>query len=616
MRDRSAEGQVKKDETNGADAERRNGGQRVSFEALVAVGELQGDGGFEAESVDVSLDGMRLRTAYLPKIGEKLLCRFDGVGAEIIAECEVIWAREEAKGGEFGLRFVDLDPEAAEAVRAMCATMDEPDKVEEPQAPNMPKGSRVRLHIEGLGSPMKARVRDAAGKQIEVGSNLEFLKVGRTLELEDVEAGGRREALVDHVKVDVDPATNVPQLVVTLRFGAADDKDVAANAAPASRTNEPAKSERSERNDNKADKKSDRANVASKSAAKPAQAKAARDDDEPSDGDEANDKADEGVGAKAARAGRALTGKVAPAMAGVAALGARAKGAFSGLFQNLQKRREERATTKAPKKVTSPPPGGALHSEGKRLVRDDMDDEQPVTPPKSRRKAALMGSMVGLIAVLAVFGVSKALSHGGSSEHVATAPTSDEMTHPAPLAANNNNAPAGAMTVNVPLFGATPMSTTEPVPQPSAVPSALASAAPSATPADQQGGDEDAPKSDGKISKEWGEASLSHPTVLKLKMDGPVEGITGSAGAAGFTVTVPNHRSISTASELAKKDKRLASVNVVNTSHGAEITVQFKDDVPPYAAKVKGDRIEIAIGKEGKGHEKVAKKKSSKKKHR
>ena len=84
------------------------------------MGESAG-GGFEAESVDVSPDGMRLRTAYLPEVGDKLHCRFDGMGTEIVAEGEVTWRNEEARGGEFGLRFTGLDGAAADAVRAMCA---------------------------------------------------------------------------------------------------------------------------------------------------------------------------------------------------------------------------------------------------------------------------------------------------------------------------------------------------------------------------------------------------------------------------------------------------------------------------------------------------------------
>ena len=66
---------------------------RVHFEALVEVG-AGPSGGFEAESVDVSPDGMRLRTAYLPELGERLVCRFDGFGGEVVAEGEVTWSAD------------------------------------------------------------------------------------------------------------------------------------------------------------------------------------------------------------------------------------------------------------------------------------------------------------------------------------------------------------------------------------------------------------------------------------------------------------------------------------------------------------------------------------------
>src|SRR5262249_38319478 len=80
------------------------------------------------------------------------------------------------------------------------------------------KGARVRLHIDGLGSPMRARVRDAESDAVLVGSNLEFLRVGRPLQLSELEGGRKRQAFIDHVDVEVDKETNVPQLVVTLRY--------------------------------------------------------------------------------------------------------------------------------------------------------------------------------------------------------------------------------------------------------------------------------------------------------------------------------------------------------------------------------------------------------------
>ena len=136
-------------------------GHRVIFEGLVAVG---GQGaGFEAESVDVSPDGMRLRTAYLPMPGDFLVCRFDAGTGEIAVRGEVVWCNEEARGGEFGLAFVDIDEATAKALRALVADdADEPAADEAAPAPQpaATKGNRVRLHIEGLGSPMKARVRE------------------------------------------------------------------------------------------------------------------------------------------------------------------------------------------------------------------------------------------------------------------------------------------------------------------------------------------------------------------------------------------------------------------------------------------------------------------------
>ena len=63
----------------------------------------------------------------------------------------------------------------------------------------------------------------------------------------------------------------------------------------------------------------------------------------------------------------------------------------------------------------------------------------------------------------------------------------------------------------MPLFGATPLSTTEPA----ALPSALASAAPSAAPAPGAGLDDDAASKNGGGSlKEWGQGSVAHPVVL------------------------------------------------------------------------------------------------------
>ncbi len=490
---RGAEGAGPSGEGDGRDGERRaGGGSRVHFEALVAVGEDAG-GSFEAESVDVSPDGMRLRTAYLPAEGDKLVCRFDGLGSEIVAEGEVLWRREEAKGGEFGLRFVGLDEPTAGALRAMCMTLGDagPDGAEgeggdgeRPSAeePIVPRGARVRLHIEGLGSPMKARVRESASRELSVGSNLEFLKVGRALELEDVDQGSKREATIDDVKVDVDPATRVPQLVVTLRFdrasadgkpdGKQDRQDkqerTRASALPATRRTPAPETRATEAR---------RASVPPKTERMPSRAPIA-----PHDEADASDPVAAGFAARAAVAGRAVAGRVGPVLAGV---GARARGAMLGAMALYEKRIADRADDRkasAPRRTTAPPPGGALTSDGRRLVRDEAISEDEISlPMRSNRRAAATGGALGLLVVLGIFGAARLMGRGHADGASASAPsdmhTAVAMLPPAPEPV----AAAGTPTASVPLFGATPLSTTEPAHDPNATaPSALASAAPAA----------------------------------------------------------------------------------------------------------------------------------------
>ncbi|WP_437759032.1 PilZ domain-containing protein [Sorangium sp. So ce1389] len=676
--------------------ERRAGaGQRVRIEALVAVGETSG-GGFEAESIDMSPEGMRLRTAYLPRVGDALICRFDGLGKELVVEGEVCWRAEQARGGEFGLRFTGLDAEAEEAVRAMCSSMDAGaggsapaltvPSGSAPAAETAQRGARVRLHIDGLGSPMKARVRAGGPDDLEVGSNLEFLKVGRSLELEEVEQGTRREAYIDHVKVEVDPATSVPQLVVTLRYEApraaraprprsasseslppprpsAPTLEAGAGArassapphgegAPARASSAPPQGERA----------AARASLApaparepvERASARPSAAPAEAEDDH--DGDmspapsaearaadaappSAEDAAPEGsdeagaepaaaaepsrlreVGEKAAKAGKAVAGKIAPALAGA---GARAATAMAGMVARIKARRAARAAGEedgaakdgGPRRKTAPPPAGALKTGRRRVVREEADEAagEATEPPRFNKKAAAIGSFLGLTAVLVVFGAARLLGlrggdapAAGPSETAEGAPALPAASSGAPAlaAAAAATAPGGVLTANVPLFGATPLSTTEPVPPtPPAEPSALAGD-PLAQGAAIPGGpgEEDAAEADDddeqESPREWGQGVVRNPIVLKLKMDGPVEELNGAAGAMGFTVSLPDRRALSSGSGLARKDKRIASVRVVNTAHGAEITLQFKDGVPAYKAKARGDRLEISLGRD------------------
>src|SRR5262249_53075627 len=88
---------------------------------------------------------------------------------------------------------------------------------------------------------------------------------------------------------------------------------------------------------------------------------------------------------------------------------------------------------------------------------------------------------------------------------------------------------------------------------------------------------------------------VSHGNVLKLKMDGPIEKIEGDSASAGFTVVIPGRRSLEPAAPLAARDSRIGSIRVTNDGGGAELAVAFKDGVPNYLVRAKGDVLEIVL---------------------
>lgn len=584
-------------------------GRRVHFEAMVAVGGADGGSAFDAESVDVSGEGMRLRTAYLPAVGDQLVCRFEAADGEVCAIGEVTWANEESRGGEFGLKFVDLDDETREALAKLCSDGLEEEPVRE--EPKVAKNARIKLHIEGLASPMKARVRDADSKSASVGSSLEFLKLGRQVEVEDVDAGDRREGFVDGVKVEVDPKTSIPQLVVSLRFEA-----TRAAAAPAAKVEKPALKLDDEKGPDTV-VAGPRASQPPKSMAKAEAPKAAarkvvEADPEVAEADSEFDDAELGLsnkrGEQMKNAAKELSSKARSTFS-KATEGA--SGLFSRMRQAVAEKRESRAREakdNQPRRVTAPPPSGALTSAGRRVVRQEKDTEEAekeVTLPVKSKKPLYIGIGAALLLVSGVVVASNSSSKPTTA--AAPKPAVTEQAKPTGLPP----IPGSPAVAEVPLYGATPLSTTEQV-----LPAeAGGTAAPNPKASEPADGGEDAEGEEkSELVKEFGQGSVKNAKILKVRLDGPVAGFTATENDDGFTITVPKRKSTSTSSALVRKDKRLSAVDVVNREDAAEIVVKFKGDVPGYKAKVRGDRIEIALSSEsGGGDSEAAPKKVAKK---
>ena len=614
---------------------RAEGTGRVRVETLVEVcGNEPGIPAFEAEAVDVSARGMHLRTAYLPDNGAPLVCRFEDGGREIVVEGRVAWRREGGRGGEFGIEFTALDSSSVGALRELCdAGAAEEEKGEVADDSKSEVGSRVRLHIDGLGSPMKARVRESASSNVQVGSNLEFLKVGRKLEVEDLEQGGRRQAQIDGVSVAIDPQTRVPQLVVQLRFSDAADT-----------TPEPSVTALH-----------GAADMASKGFKIPA---ASVTTDGPVDAHD-NDEDDEDAEALRGRVGEAAANAgeaVKMAGATMARFSARAASGMGGLFAGASRKVLEMAKKggeTAPVRRTTAPAPGARAPETQRLRPQSsaaIGDEAASATSAALSRLPKKKWMIGVGGALILGSIAAMAMHKAPASppgaQAALAPAVASVAPPsvgAPLSTaptTADTAPSGAASANVPLFGPTPMATMEPAPlapppgSPESVEAAEkadakanSSGAPTAAaPADEgfsdessddgdakgkgdkrEKGDKDGEKSAKTDTTPWGKGKLHSPTIYRLRLDGPGGKLQGATLPTGFTVLVPGHKVMEQGSSIAKRDSRIASVHTVNRTAGAEVAFHFKDGIPAYRVRLRHDYVEILLSEGGDVKPKTAK---------
>jgi hypothetical protein len=516
---------------------RAPGMSRIPFEGLVEVGGALGPS-FEAQAINVSQDGMLLRTAYLPDAGQPLTCRFDaGAGQGVLASGEVVWAKGGDKGGEFAIRFTDMDPESVDALKRLCGMTPQ----EEPKPAE--KGTKVRLHIDGLASPMRAKIRSAKPSAITVGSDLGFLQVGRQLELEDAVSGAKRPACIDRVDVAVDPQSNVPSLVVTLRY-----EDVVPSA-------------------------SEEAPAVEETDGEPVPAAQAKPVDDLQAVEDASEQMKSAFARNVARVGPAIE-----------RLASRAKTTIALLAKRGLNKGEEQAS---PRRTTAPPPGGALHAEGKRVVRGEPSMPVIDTVPKNfvmtKRKAVVAGAvmMTAIVGAIAI----KNMHH----EDKAAAKTETATT-----AAPGQTAAAAPTTLT---GGAAIPAAPVPPPVETAMPFA-----PQSQPMESMASnDDERDRSDRPEHKKharvtpFGNGAVHHANVLHLKMDGDIGAIEGAQQPTGFTVKIPGRKSLEAAGPLSARDDRIAAIKVSNESAGAELTLSFKDGVPNYQVSAKGDVLVISL---------------------
>lgn len=536
---------------------RAQGASRIPFDAMVEVGGALGPS-FEARALNLSEEGMSLRTMYLPEVGQPITCRFEAGGdAEVVAAGEVLWREDMGDGGEFGIRFTNLDVPSTIALQKIL-------QMSEDGTLRGPNGRKIRLHIEGLASPMRARVKSEGGANVTAFSELGFLQLGKPLQLEDAMSQERRPALIDRVEVEVERESRVPQLIVTLRYDDEEGRMMEAGSLDpivVEQTGRDAAPMHEEEDVHMDGSESVDGHESRERGGAPAQAQPAHHDDD-----------EEDVAPMKSKLARGAEKARTDATKAFEKLSSRAKVTFAMIAAKMKKGGEE--APEAPvRRMTAPPPGGALHASGRKVVRasvpaeDELKEVLPKAPFKITKKKAAVAGAVGVMTLLMILAMRK--------------PSPDKTA-----AATQTGDPTTIAAAKLP----------------NATPSATAAGGPGfPTDTISASGDVGDPSAKGKPGKAvpFTNGPVGHGNVLKLKMDGPIGAIQGAASPTGFTVTLPGRKSIDSAGPLASKDGRIAAIKVANENGGAELTVTFKDGVPNYLVKAKGDVLEMHLAKGG-----------------
>jgi hypothetical protein len=475
---------------------------------------------------------------------------------------------------------------------------------------------------------MKACVRTGTQKELRVASNLEFLKVGRHLEIEDLGNGDRRGAQIGGVDVVIDPQTRVPQLVVSLRYDGFDET-----------TPEPSVID---------SEVGQRSPIAAAAAAGAFTSSAAHTDDDESEMVDEDEivPAEDDMGEEA----QAMRGKLAlfAVDAGVAAkkggalfarMSAAAAGGVGRAFRQAGSKLgdiKRRKQGDMPRRTTAPPASEVMAGSRKLRPQSGMrdDDEAPATmaapsPGASKKRVKRIAAASALAVLLLTVGVIAmkkpaappgAVADGKAPATVAVAANAatgdvtnvDEQGNPvrAKLSDQPGAAASGGVSADVPLFGPTPMATMEPAPLGAAPEEgaeaegdkgeeAAEKAAASAAADDESfGEDGDKPAQPGDVPP-WGNGKLDSPTVYRLRLDKPGTAIQGAINPTGFTVNLPGVKVMESPKAIMERDSRIARVKTKNSSSGAEISFQFKDGIPGYKVRLRKDYVEFFISNPG-----------------
>jgi len=166
---------------------------------------------FEADAVDLSVGGLSLRAAQLPDVGSQLYCAFEAMpgGAQVLGRGEVVWRQPQGdEGGEFGLRFIEVDAKNQALIDEMVA--ERIARIEARFA--QPEPVMASLTIENVTEPVTARLVHTGDEQALFEQPLEHFSVGKA-----VVAQAGASLVRGHIsQVSVRMEGGAPRLMLTL----------------------------------------------------------------------------------------------------------------------------------------------------------------------------------------------------------------------------------------------------------------------------------------------------------------------------------------------------------------------------------------------------------------
>jgi hypothetical protein len=618
---------------------------------------------------------MSVRATHLPELEAPLVMRFQEHGAEVIAEAVVVWRKPADAGSAFGVRFTALDSRSVQALKALCQAEPLPeseadDRPEgddrdegdeeydtEPAPPAMasapsslppsarsvtpsPAPSAVKLHIEGLAAPMQARVRQVGSKQVALASPLEFLRVGRNVDVEDSTLGPRRRARIDRVDVDVDPESQVPELVVSLRYDSTAPPPRVRTARPPATTSRALERELAEdgslddadgsdvagygERESPALKATVRSLVPGRPRLDERELDAAdmrrdgpsleidieTDREGLSDAERLRQRLDGVLDelSKAARVARQRARHVgAAATRGARWLATRAESARRSALA-AQRALPRRRTASAPR---------SLRAVALRSQTPNVGDAAPRRLPP-RRALAVGAIVIGAAAATWIGRASPRADAVAPSITPAAAASTAAPGSPAPVIIEEIPAPSqrprllvppddgepedvaepAGVVAQVPLFGPTSLdpapvrgaraAATRATPERRALARAQSNAGAFAAPAPSS-------RTKPKAGAEFTSGRLHLPTVHRLRLDEPGATLRGERTPTGFDVIVPGRKTMESGTAIARRDSRIAKVTTKNGSDGARISFRFRSDIPAYKVRLRNDFIEFFI---------------------